>query len=265
MAEARLDGRVAIVTGGGRGLGRAIVRRLAHDGAQVAVVDVDGDAAGSVTKEVEAIGRPALAITADVVSEEDARRYVETTIDALGRLDIQVNNAGVISVAPVIDTSLEEWDRTFDVNVRGVFLGCREAARVLVDQGEGGRIISCSSGAGRLGQPSFAAYCASKFAVLGLTQSLAVELAPHGITVNAYCPGHVTSTSMWDGIARALAETDEDDRTPEEIKAATGASVPMGRAATPDEIAAAVSFLASDDASYVTGESLLVDGGLVRY
>ncbi|MCY4086308.1 MAG: glucose 1-dehydrogenase [Actinomycetia bacterium] len=263
MTTGKLDGKVAIVTGGGRGLGRAIALRLAGDGADVAVVDIDGAAAETVAAEIGALGRTGLAVTADVTNEDDTLRYVATAVEALGRLDIQVSNAGIIRVGSVLDTSSEDWEQTFAVNARGVFFGCREAARAMVDQGQGGRIINCSSGAGRIGQASFGAYCASKFAVIGLTQSLAVELAPHSITVNAYCPGHVTTTEMWEAIARTRAS--RESRTAEEVKAAAVAEVPMGRSASPEEIAAAVSFLASDDAGYITGESLLIDGGLVRF
>jgi meso-butanediol dehydrogenase/(S,S)-butanediol dehydrogenase/diacetyl reductase len=256
----RLEGKVALVTGGARGIGYAIAERFADEGALVALVSLHADSANRAAAE---IGRGAVAIAADVADESAMARAVQQTVDAFGRLDVMVNNAGVVAIEPLVETSVETWDRILAVNLRGVFLGCREAARQLIAQGEGGRIINGSSGAGRRGSAGVGAYAASKFGVIGLTQSLADELAPYGITVNAYCPGHVTSTPMWDEIDAASAA-----RTGEELgaaKRAAEAQPSLRRAGRPEEIAAAVAYLASDEAGYVTGESLLVDGGLVRF
>jgi NAD(P)-dependent dehydrogenase (short-subunit alcohol dehydrogenase family) len=203
----RLRERVAIVSGASQGIGRAIAVGLAREGAAVvANHPPSGPSASEVVAEIEGGGGRAVAVEADIGQPSDHERLIRAALDRFGRLDVLVNNAGVISVGPLVETAPESWDRMFEVNVRGTFLGCREAARRLIEQGEGGRIVNCSSGAGRRGAAFVAAYAASKFAVIGLTQSLAVELAPYGITVNAYCPGHVTSTPMWDQIDADFAQ-----------------------------------------------------------
>jgi acetoin reductase-like protein len=256
----RLEGKVALVTGGARGIGYAIAQRLAYEGASVAVLALHSE---SAERAAAAISGRTIPIAADVCDEQAMARAVRTTVAAFGRLDVMVNNAGTIAIAPVVETSVETWERVLAVNLRGVFLGCREAARQLIAQGEGGRIINGSSGAGRRGNARIGAYAASKFGVIGLTQSLAVELAPHRITVNAYCPGHVTSTPMWDEID--AVSTARSGEAPGSAKRAAEAEPPLARAGRPEEVAAAVAYLASDEAAYVTGESLLVDGGLVRF
>ena len=255
----RLEGKAALVTGGARGIGFAIAQRFAEEGASVAVLALHEESAARAADQIAG----AVAITADVCDEEGMARAVRETVEAFGRLDLMVNNAGTIAITPVVETSVEIWDRVVGVNLRGVFLGCREAARQLIAQGEGGRIVNGSSGAGRRGGAGIGAYAASKFGVIGLTQSLAVELAPHGITVNAYCPGHVTSTPMWEAIDAAV--TTRSGEAPGSAKRAAEAEAPLGRAGRPEEVAAAVAYLASDEAAFVTGESLLIDGGLVRF
>jgi NAD(P)-dependent dehydrogenase (short-subunit alcohol dehydrogenase family) len=256
----RLEGKVALVTGGARGIGRAIAERFAAEGASVAILALHADSAARTASE---LGGAALGLGGDVASEDDVRRAVAETVVAFGRLDVMVNNAGAIELGPVVDTAAETWDRVVAVNLRGAFLGCREAARQMIAQGSGGRIVNASSGAGRRADGLIGAYAASKFGVIGLTQALAVELAPHAITVNAYCPGHVTSTPMWDHIDAELTARSGDERGA--AKRAAEGEPPLGRSGLPEEVAAAVAYLASDEAAFVTGHALVIDGGLVRY
>jgi meso-butanediol dehydrogenase / (S,S)-butanediol dehydrogenase / diacetyl reductase len=259
----RLQGKVALVTGGAHGIGYAIARRFADEGAAVAVLALHQDSVARAVDDIAGCEGDAIAIAGDVSDENDMQMSVQRTVAAFGRLDIMVNNAATIAIGSLLDTTTETWDRLIAVNLRGVFLGCREAARQMVAQRSGGRIINASSGAGRRGNELIGAYAASKFGVIGLTQSLAVELAPHAITVNAYCPGHVTSTPMWQLIDREISSLTRRDAG--SAKLAAEREAPLGRAARPEEIAAAVAFLASDEAAFITGESLLVDGGLVRF
>jgi len=275
---APLAGKVAIVTGAGRmrGIGRAIALRLAEDGADVAVStlartpeempdqerEADWQGAQSVAREIEAMRRRALAIDVDVTKPDQVQRMVERTVKELGRIDILVNNAGLAIVSGkknIWETEDDEWRREIDVNLNGVYNYCKAVAKVLVEQSEGGRIINISSLAGRVAQPQYGGYTPAKFAVIGLTQMLALELAPHYVTVNAICPGS-TDTDMMDGTFR---RTGERMGVPfEMIKRGVRRFVPLGRQAEPAEIASVVAYLASPAAAYITGQAVSVDGGI---
>jgi NAD(P)-dependent dehydrogenase (short-subunit alcohol dehydrogenase family) len=245
-------GSVAIVTGAASGIGLAIAGRLAAEGARVVLADRDGPAAAAAAAGLDGAEVAALDVTDEAATEalvrDVARRH--------GRLDIMVNNAGIMVVAPVVRTSAEDWRRLMEVNVTGVFLGARAAARVMIPQGRG-VIVNTASGAGRRGVANLSAYCASKAAVISLTQTLAIELAPHGIRVNATAPGNI-ETPFWGPIAAGFAR--EMGVTPAEAIARFRAGVPMGRFGTPAEVAAAVSWLASDEAAYVSGQTIAMNG-----
>ena len=274
-----LERKVAIVTGAGRmrGIGRAIALRLAEDGADVAVTAVarppeampeHEQEAGwrgvhSVADEISAVGRRALALDVDVTNPEQVREMVGRVAAELGRIDILVNNAGLALVSGkknLWEMDDEEWLGEIDVNLNGVYHCCKAVARAFVERGEGGRIINISSLAGRVAQPQYGGYTPAKFAVIGLTQMLALELAPHNVTVNAVCPGS-TDTDMMDGTFR---RTGERMGLPfEMIKQGVKRFIPLGRQADPAEIASVVAYLASPASAYITGQAINVDGGIV--
>ena len=272
----RLDGRVALVTGAGRyrGIGRAIVLRLAEEGADIVVTARQRDPSTfpaheqemgwkgieSVAEEVRGMGRRALALDCDVTSKDDLQRTVDAAVAELGGIDILVNNAALPSLAgaaPILEMTDENWYETVDVNLHGLYHTIRAVGREMV-KGGGGSIINISSTAGRIGIPNYGAYCATKWAMHGLTQQLALELAKDNIRVNIVCPGS-TDTDMMDGTFGRYDEVAGAE--PGTSKAAIRRALLMGRQATVEEQAAVVAFLASDDSSYMTGQALNVDGG----
>jgi meso-butanediol dehydrogenase / (S,S)-butanediol dehydrogenase / diacetyl reductase len=255
--------RVALVTGGSQGIGLAACRLLGRRGCRLAVLTRNAEATNAACRELANCGHETLPLVGDVAEESTFDDAIENVVDRWGGLDIMVNNAGTIAVEAVVDQSAESFDRVVSVNLRGTFLGCRAAARQMIEQGRGGRIINASSAAGRHGGALTAAYCASKAAVIGFTQSLAVELAPYGITVNAYCPGNVTSTAMWSAIDRAMVLS--HGMEPGEAMSRFVEAQPIARSGTPEEVAAVIDFLASEDASFITGSAYSVDGGLARF
>ncbi len=245
-----LEGKVALVTGGSRGIGEAIAVSLAAAGASVAVsYATQREKAEDVVRRIEAKGGRAIALQADVVQENAVREIVAQTESQLGPLDVVVANAGIWKKAVLPEMTLDEWDETLDTNLKGVFLTTKHAARVMIAR-RSGRLVLISSTSGQRGEAFYSHYSASKGGIISLTKSLALELAPHGILVNCVAPGWVV-TDM----------TTETFSSPE--RAAVEATIPLRRPGTPDEIAGAVVFLASELATYITGEILNVNGGSV--
>lgn len=254
-----LKDKVALVTGAGQGIGCAIALRLAREGADVAVNDVAPTSLSQVARHVESLGRRSLELAADVSSSEQVTDMFERHLSHFGRLDVLVNNAGIGTVQPILEFTEADWDREFDINVKGVFLCSTAAARQMIDQG-GGKIINAASVAGVRAAPHIVPYCASKAAVILLTQGLALELAPHGVHVNSYAPG-IIDTPMTENTNRALAF--HQGLQVEDIVQQRLSKIPLGRLGTPDDIAEVVVFLASDASDYITGQCIPVGGGLL--
>lgn len=268
-----LSGQVALVTGAGgeRGIGRAIALRLAQEGADVVVNDfadrpyADAEWGGlpALVAEVEAMGRRAASVVADVGDARQVERMMADALAAMGRVDILVNNAGTLvggDRVPVAELEVDLWDAVQRVNIRGTFLCSRAAARHMLERGGGGRIINVSSVAGKRGSARYSAYNASKFAVIGFTQALAAELGPAGVTVNAVCPGLV-ATERLPPLAKAAFPDLEPAAAVRDFTAQAMADIPLGRLADPADIAKAAAFLASREAGYLTGIALTVAGG----
>ncbi|CAN5662027.1 acetoin reductase [soil metagenome] len=255
-----LTGRVALVTGGGRGIGRGIALRLARDGADIALVDINQDGITAVADEIAEIGQKSTTFVADVGDREQVFAAVDHAAEALGGFDIMVNNAGVALVGPLADVTPADLQRIWRINVDGVLWGTQAAVATFKAAGTRGKIINASSIAGHDGFAMLGVYSATKFAVRALTQAAAKEHAADGITVNAYCPG-VVGTDMWVEIDRRFAELTGAAEGETYDKFVGG--IALGRAETPEDVAGFVSYLAGPDADYMTGQSGLIDGGLV--
>jgi NAD(P)-dependent dehydrogenase (short-subunit alcohol dehydrogenase family) len=286
--ELRLTGKVAIVTGSGQGIGKSIALRLAQEGADVVVAEYNPETAQRTAQEIEEkFGQRALGYPIDIANVSAIQRMVETAVSHFQHVDILVNNAGIVQTKPLLDLSEADWDRVLNVNLRGAFFCLQAVARQMIQQAPEelkamqrltdvfsikpeeatsmsrptqsfGKIVNISSIAGRRGRPLSAHYAASKAAVISITQSAALALAPYNINVNAVCPG-IVPTPMWDEIDRDRARL--FGTKPGEAMAAFIKTVPLKRASSPEDIASAVAFLCSADADYITGQALNVDGG----
>ena len=244
----RFEGKVAIITGAGRGIGKAIAERLASEGADVVICDVDKEAAERAAEEIRSkYSVKAIAISADVANEGDVNSMVEETIKNFGRVDFLINNAGITRDSLLLRMSEEEWDKVIAVDLKSVFLCTRAVIRHMMRQ-RFGRIVNISSVIGLRGNVGQANYASAKAGIIGFTKSAARELAGRNITVNAVAPGYI--------------QTEMTERLPQEVKEEMLKQVPLGRPGLPDDVAGVVAFLCSEDASYITGEIIRVDGGM---
>lgn len=256
-----LRGKTAVITGGGSGIGAAISRAFAAEGAAVAVTDRDLKLAGRVAGEIREAGGNAAPWKMDVLNQPEIERTADEIEEKLGSISIWVNNAGVSIISPFIETSEQTWDLTLNVNLKGTFLGCQAACRKMITR-QSGVIINMSSQSGKSGNSHYAAYCASKFGIIGLTQSLAVEFAGDGIRVNALCPG-VIFTPMWESQVADYAR--KRDIKPEEVRPYMEVKIPMKRLGTPEDVAQAALFLAGNGSSYITGQAINISGGSIMH
>ena len=251
--------RVAIVTGAGRGIGRAIAGRLATDGYAVAVNDIDADNAEACVRGIEGAGGVAMVAPANVADRDAVHAMVAGVVEHMGRLDLMVSNAGIVQVDPILNITEEDFDTLFAVNVKGVIWCAQAAAAQMIAQGGGGKILHAASIAAHAADAMVGTYCASKFSVRALTQAMAHEFAAHGITVNAYCPG-IVDTDMWQIIDERGAELTGEP--PGSFTEDWATRIPLGRLQTPEDVANFVSFLASPGADYITGQSMMTNGGV---
>jgi NAD(P)-dependent dehydrogenase (short-subunit alcohol dehydrogenase family) len=251
----RLEGKTALITGAARGIGRAFAEAYVREGARVALADIAVDAA---REAASAIGSAAIAVEMDVTRQESIDAAVGETVERLGRIDILVNNAALFTAAPIVEIERADYDRVFSVNVAGTLFTMQAVARHMMARGGGGKIINMASQAGRRGEPLVAVYCATKAAVISLTQSAGLALIAHGINVNAISPG-VVDGEHWDGVDAFFARY--EGKLPGQKKREVGAAVPYGRMGRAEDLVGMAVFLASDEADYVVAQTYNVDGG----
>ena len=250
----KLKGKTALVTGAGQGIGRAIALALARDGAQVAVLDVVKENAEAVRREIEALGVKGLALVVDLRRRAEVERGIAELIAQWGQLDIVVNNAGWDRMQPFLESEEDTWDKIIGINFKGTLYVLKAALPHMIQRAAGGRVITIASDAGRVGSSNEAVYAGTKGALIAFSKTIAREVARHGITVNVVCPG-ITETALLQGMRE---ESPKNARVIEAI----GRAIPLGRTGQPEDIAAAVAFLASPEANYITGQTLSVSGGL---
>jgi NAD(P)-dependent dehydrogenase (short-subunit alcohol dehydrogenase family) len=251
----KLEDKVAIITGGASGIGKAIAERYTREGAQVAIADLNVKAAEELGKN---LGKGAFGVQFDVTSQESIDRLVAAVVDKAGRIDVLVNNAGIFAMAPITEITRDQWSKLFAVNSEGNFFTLQAVARQMIKQGHGGKIINLASQAGRRGEPLVAVYCASKAVVISITQSAGLALIKHRINVNAIAPG-VVDTPFWEFVDQEFARY--ENRALGETKRMVSEAVPYGRMANPDDLTGMAVFLATNDADYVVGQTYGVDGG----
>lgn len=253
-----ISGKATVVTGAGAGIGRAIAIALAKQGARVLAADIDAEAAVATARDIASTGGESEGFRTDVSKSSEVAAMVSKAVSTFGSVDILVNNAGVVSNMRIVDLPEEEWDRVHSVNLRGTFLCNKVAAKQMIAQGRGGRIVNIASEAGKAAYPSLVHYCASKAGVILFTRGLALELAQYGINVNSVCPGNVDTAFFRKSIkdeAKLFGVTEEQRLN------STLSIIPLRRLESPEDVANAVVFLCSDEASYITGEDLNVTGG----
>lgn len=251
----RLEGKTALITGAARGIGLAFAHAYVAEGARVAIADIDFERAQQSAKE---IGAAAIAVKLDVTDQVSIDRAVNETVEALSRIDILINNAAIFSAAPIVEIDRKDFSRVFDINVGGTLFTLQAVARHMIERGGGGKIINMASQAGRRGEPLVAVYCATKAAVISLTQSAAQNLIKHGINVNAIAPG-VVDGEHWDGVDAFFAKY--ENKAPGQKKKEVGEAVPFGRMGTADDLTGMAVFLASEEANYILAQTYNVDGG----
>lgn len=256
-----VSNKVVIVTGSARGIGAGIAADLAEKGAHVVIADLNAEAAQKTALKISDRGGSAIAVAVDVSSRESVKALIDETVSRFGRLDVMFNNAGISQTCPFLEVTEDDFDRIMKINGLGVLIGTQEAAKQMIAQGDGGKIINTASIAGKQGYPLFAHYCASKFAVVAITQAAARALAEHKITVNCFGPG-VVKTELWEQLDREFMEHGLTEK-PEQAINEFSQSILLGRVSLPKDITGVTSFLASDASDYVTGQTVMVDGGMV--